>query len=302
MSISSVCGNSGWLSLDCLKAVAGVYNPPKVISPATAVGGCGDEGLGPVEALHSDKGVPMVPQDATPGTDHKSLPTKTDDAGNTQPYVHGSFFSKSIKPVYVGKKVDASAPISMNTPALSGTGISSLSLAIEIGTNSTTLANMPKDGCHKGMVDISAPTAEDKQLGLYCQETGYSAFASCPSQASNRINFYLAQYSLQRLSYLGLKDGKPNYKIIEELPVSLLTATQLHALSAQDRDSKAVGVICSSTPNPTKIKIPSKWNSSGELLVRLANIQFILLNGQATYTGKYETDITFSVKAQSGSN
>ena len=41
MGIISVCSDKGWLSWDCAKAFAGVSNPPKVASPATAAGGCG---------------------------------------------------------------------------------------------------------------------------------------------------------------------------------------------------------------------------------------------------------------------
>ena len=43
MSITSVCNDSGWLSLDCAKAVAGVYKPPKVVSLASATAGCNVE-------------------------------------------------------------------------------------------------------------------------------------------------------------------------------------------------------------------------------------------------------------------
>ena len=65
MSITSVCNNSGWLSLDCLSAVAGVYNPPKVVSPASSTGGCYSR-----EWKETDSGV----AEAGPKSDLSSLP------------------------------------------------------------------------------------------------------------------------------------------------------------------------------------------------------------------------------------
>lgn len=64
MSITGVCSDKGWLTLDCLKAVAGVYNPPKVIAPATAAAGCNGEEVSQICASGSEPQVDR--RDITP--------------------------------------------------------------------------------------------------------------------------------------------------------------------------------------------------------------------------------------------
>ncbi|MFH1576950.1 MAG: hypothetical protein ABID35_05375 [Candidatus Margulisiibacteriota bacterium] len=199
---------------------------------------------------------------------------------------------------------------------IEGSGLQDLALAIELGTDSTILANMPPDNletpeliesCLDGLIDNRQLSQEEidfqneynANLGegeepvyLGCDEDDYSTFVACPDDPANRVPLYLSAIRIEAFEVI---DGE--YFPLEENSIYSETFTNIDDLynpEAEDALITPLGVTCGGEPQAVRINIPENFYSNGKLAIRVS----VVLVADAREAHGYDIDYRTGFRAR----
>ena len=186
-------------------------------------------------------------------------------------------------------------PILLETDYLVGKGIESLSLYVEMGSDSTKINGMPSidndgngvpDNYFDGLINITQLSKENLENGeTGCPEPGYESFAVCPSDPNNRLKVYIGTYTIEGYRHVG-----GSYEKIGEILKTLSTVEDIEA-------NEKSGVLLPTVANPYKIDIPAEFNESGEIYLKI-KLNLIVSARGADGNANYQTFLKVSVKTR----